>query len=265
VDGDGELVLAVRAPAPPEGPLSDAIEAIVGCLGRLSSAERRPVGSGEEHRELLRRLFEVTEEEQKRMSAEIHDRLGAHFFDFYYGLRQCQEIVGDLEPSAAAILADLVEKARLCAREVRALTDELRPAALDDFGFAEALAELLSHLDRTGELRVELAVDPETPRPAPETAVALYRIAREAVLNARKHACARRLRVRFGRDGRGGLELRIADDGVGFDPDVRVPDGHGLLCMRERAAAIGGSVRIESGAGAGTAVVIVVPDADGGS
>ena len=262
-NGDGSLVLAVRGAAPPEGRLSVAIETIARCLGSLAEAERRADASREEYRRLLRRLFDVTEEEQKRISAEIHDQLGARFFDFYYGLRQCQEIVGDLEPSAAAILSDLVEKARICAREVRALTDELRPPALDDFGFAEALAEFLNHLDRDGELAVELSLEPGAPRPAPGTGVALYRIAREAILNARKHACARRLRVSLGRDGRGGLELRIADDGVGFDPAARIPNGHGILCMRERAAVFGGSVRIESAAGTGTTVVVVVPETGG--
>jgi signal transduction histidine kinase len=102
------------------------------------------------------------------------------------------------------------------------------------------------------------------PRPLAEEE-ALYRIAQEALSNATKHARASRVRLRLAAEGSSTV-LEVSDDGGGFGSTVEHTGEHavqagglGLLTMRERATAIGGSIRIESTTGTGTTVEVTVP------
>jgi len=211
-------------------------------------------------RELLWQLIEVQEEERKRIAGEIHDRMGSRFFEFYYGVRQCQEILGDRDPETGAALARLVEGARDCASEIRDLINELRPSVLDDFGFVEALKEHIAHLQAGGEFEVSLRLDEAISQmPSPTANIALFRAFQEAVMNARKHSSARQLWIEFTEQPKGIFRLTIRDDGIGFDPG-NSPKGHyGLLYMKERIEACGGKLRIHSTPGDGTEIQVVVP------
>jgi signal transduction histidine kinase len=93
---------------------------------------------------------------------------------------------------------------------------------------------------------------------APEIEEHLYRLALEALNNALKHAGASRLAVGLAAAG-GEFRLTVQDDGVGFDPDVARPGHMGLTTMRERAAAVGGRLAIDSAPGRGTRVEVTVP------
>jgi len=81
----------------------------------------------------------------------------------------------------------------------------------------------------------------------------LWRIAKEAVINAERHAKAHSLRITWRCDG-GSAELHVSDDGTGFQPGAARPDSYGLLGMKERATSIGASLDIDSVAGIGTTV-----------
>jgi signal transduction histidine kinase len=104
-------------------------------------------------------------------------------------------------------------------------------------------------------MRLRLGSEPEVPAPTKE---ALYRVAQEALHNAAKHARARTLDLVLD-VGQGGVELCVADDGRGFDPHADFPGHLGLRFMRERAAAVGGTLEIESAPGAGTRLSVRVP------
>lgn len=215
-------------------------------------------------RELLWQLIEVQEEERKRIAGEIHDRMGRRFFEFYYGVRQCQEILGDRDPETSAALARLVEGARDCASEIRDLINELRPSVLDDFGFVEALKEHIAHLQAGGEFEVSLRLDEAISQMLSPTAnIALFRAFQEAIMNARKHSSARRLWIEFTEQPKGLFRLTIRDDGRGFDPE-KSPKGHyGLLYMKERIEACGGILRVYSAPGEGAEIQVVFPGKQG--
>jgi signal transduction histidine kinase len=91
-----------------------------------------------------------------------------------------------------------------------------------------------------------------------QTEEGLYRITLEALNNALKHADAREILVLLNFDG-ASLHLEVRDDGVGFDPQSTVMSGLGLPTMQERAAALGGSLNIESAVGEGTCISVEVP------
>ena len=195
-----------------------------------------------------------------RIAGELHDRMGARFFELYYGIDRARTAIGDGQPEAAKHLTRLGADARACGDEIRELMNELRPTVLDDFGVSEALREYGVLLQAQEELAVRLAIDPGANAARSETNVALFRIAQEAVLNARKHADARELDISLTRDpAEDRIVLSVRDDGCGFDVRAPTRGRLGLLTMRERAEACGGTLEIDSAPGRGTHLRAVVP------
>lgn len=208
-------------------------------------------------RALLGRYFSLTEEQRKQFAGELHDRMGGQLFTIQQRLDQlaAQE---QAHPARRAELARLATSVRACAADVRNLMNDLRPTVLDDFGLWEALRE---HLARSADelpFTVSLAIDAELERWRSPHEALLFRLLQEAVLNVRKHAGARHVRI-AGRRHDASVILTVADDGQGFAP-VAVTSGHyGLLTMRERAEAIGGSCDVDSTPGRGTTVRVIIP------
>ncbi len=144
-------------------------------------------------------------------------------------------------------------------QDVRHITENLRPAAIDELGLSGALAALADR-SSTPDLRVRVAVD-DLPPVAAAVEVALYRIAAEAMANAVRHARAHRVDVHVRREG-ADVTLTVADDGVGIDggtgtrpvadpvagPVAGAPGtGLGLASMRARAEELGGTLTVTGG------------------
>jgi signal transduction histidine kinase len=181
-----------------------------------------------------------------------------------------QELIGlDMILSAArnesdgTRAGDLIDEARdLVSRNVRALRDEiveLGPYAFQEVSFATAIENCLPVWQRRYGIQMRLAIeDIDLP---PEMAGDLFRIAQEAVVNAGRHAEATRVELSLRTVG-GQIELRVADDGQGFDRTSAFagPEpGHlGLASMRERAELMDGKLEIES-SDRGTRVLVLAP------
>ncbi len=160
---------------------------------------------------------------------------------------------------AAGQLAEMEALAAATIDDLRRLTRDLRPSYLDDLGLVPAL-ELLAR-DATTELDipVEFMSIGEPRRARPETELAFYRIAQEALRNAGRHARANRIAVALDFTPEQ-MTLTVRDDGVGFDPAGAAAlslGGHfGLLGARERAEAVGARLVVESAVGQGTKIVV---------
>ncbi len=142
---------------------------------------------------------------------------------------------------------------------MRLLLLELRSDGTEEMTLPTLVQLLLNAMHtRAGvPLRLDIAGDEDSWSLVPqEVKQAFYRMTQEGVTNAVKYASASRILVRLRRGRWGSLHMEIEDDGVGFDTDTIVPGHFGLAMMRERATAVGASVRIESEAGQGTRVVI---------
>ena len=145
-------------------------------------------------------------------------------------------------------------------RQVRDVMADLRPPALDDYGL---LAALRTHADAlSGRLGVPVVVTGQEPEPrlSPATETALFRIAQEALNNVSKHARASNVEIHLTAVN-GRAELSVTDDGVGFDaPPSSSPQRAtwGLKTMRERAEAVGATLRIEPAPAGGTRVLVAV-------
>jgi signal transduction histidine kinase len=201
-------------------------------------------------RERLRDSIEAGEKARRRWARELHDEtlqgLGG------LGMLLSSALAAGDDAGLRRAVAQAVEQSAHEVRTLRGLIAELRPAALDDLGLGEAIESLA---ERTG-LAVRTEIELEARLPA-ETESTVYRIAQEALTNVVKHAEARAVLIRVGRDD-GRIEVLVRDDGRGFDPDARC-QGLGLVGMRERVALAGGRLSITSCPGGPSTVEALIP------
>ncbi len=195
---------------------------------------------------------EATSAERGRLARDLHDAVTQTLFSASLIADVLPRVWERVPAEGRSCLNDLRRLTRGALAEMRALLLELRPAAL-----VEAKLDcLLRHLAEAAAERARIAVAlsiAEPPSLPCDVKIALYRIAQEALNNAARHARASRVEVAL-RALPQGVELRVADDGRGFDP-TRVSSEHlGLGIMRERADAIGAQFTIESGRERGTLV-----------
>jgi signal transduction histidine kinase len=209
-------------------------------------------------RALLSRLVRAQEDERQRIAGEVHDDSVQIMTAVAMRLHLVRQKLTDPDELAA------MEKLELSVQEaigrLRQLLFELRPASLDRDGLAAAIAEYGQQRlkDDPVSFRVDRSLENEPPF---EARTILYRVAQEAINNAKKHAEARTVSVSLTeRDG--GIEINVRDDGVGFDtvPGTQPVPGHlGILSMSERVEMAGGTVQIESSPGVGTTLRCWLP------
>jgi PAS domain S-box-containing protein len=212
----------------------------------------------EQRRALLTRLVDAQDAERSRIAADVHDdpvqALAA--VDLRLGLLRTQ--LNDRAPDLLPNLDRLKATVLGATDRLRALLFDLEPPDLSN-GLAGALTRAAGELFENTDVRWSVDGQDEPDVPDATRAVA-YRIGREALINARKHAGASEVRVTVSGSG-GGLEVRIIDDGVGLGPDpVQSPRGHrGLLNMEDRAAVAGGRLDLRNRQPTGVAVTLWLP------
>lgn len=220
-------------------------------------------GQTRELRQLAQHLGRALEAERARISRELHDELGQELTALRYELRFARQ---RFEQDPASIRANLANLEELLSRTTvtsRGIVTDLRPRILDDLGLcaaAEWLAERTQ--ERTGQpctLRLE---GKEPAGLDGEVSIAAFRVLQESLTNAARHASARRIEVSLSFQA-GAVELSICDDGVGIGAADGHSSGMGLLGMRERARALGGTLRVLPREGGGTRVHCVLPVSQG--
>ena len=155
----------------------------------------------EERRASMRRVLSAQEAERRRIAQELHDQIGQNLTAVVLELKRLQ---GRVEPGGAETLADAQELARESLEDLRRISYELRPVALDDLGLASALESLCGSVARRTGFDVRCEIDPTLPPLAPEVELAVYRVTQEALTNAVRHSgCSQRARERGHEAGRG--------------------------------------------------------------
>jgi signal transduction histidine kinase len=246
--GAGDLSARSEERSPDEiGELARAIDAMASEL-KARDTERA---------QLLAAVVEASEEERRRIAGDVHDDSIQVMSAQVMNLQLLRRRVDD--PELKARIAELEESGRAATARLRDLVFELHSPTLEEHGLTAALETLLDRafegVDVATEVTSTLTADP--PLPIGSTA---YRIAQEAVRNARQHAHPTRVAIEVARE-RSDLVMHVIDDGVGFDPvSVDERPGHlGLRGMRERAAAVGGTITIDAAPGTGTTIVCRLP------
>jgi two-component system, chemotaxis family, CheB/CheR fusion protein len=211
---------------------------------------------------LLRQIVRAQEDERRRIARDIHDQVGQQMTALRLNLAAIdQGYGGDGE------IREKLNQTKAIAERLDADVDflawELRPAALDDIGVAEAMDSFVRQWSRYSGVEAQFhttGLDRE--RLSPETETNLYRIMQEALNNTMKYAQASRVDVLLERrDSQ--VVLIVEDNGAGFNPNAEIGDedhkGMGLVGMRERAALVGGTLQIESRPKKGTTIFVRVP------
>ncbi len=211
---------------------------------------------------LSRRLVEAQESERRNIARELHDEAGQALASLRIGLRLLEREV-DEGGSVTRRVAELMKRTDAVIDGLRRLAADLRPASLDHLGLEAALRQYSRSAASKFGLEVRFKARGFTGKRLPAVVeTALYRVVQEAMTNVVRHAGATRVDILAERRG-DRVMVMVEDDGVGFEPG-RVQRGNhfGLLGMRERAEALGGTLAVESTPGAGSTVVVEVPSAD---
>ena len=207
-------------------------------------------------RDTVRRVVEAQELERRGLARELHDETGQALASILLGLKAIRAAGDPAEAERAeAEVRDLVVHAL---QDVRRLSVELRPTALDDFGLVPALERLASTFEERSGIRTAVEARLGTERFAAEVETVLYRLVQEALTNVVKHAGADNVSIVLTRRD-GAIGAVVEDDGQGFVPDDARDEALGLIGMRERIALVGGTLAVESTPGAGTTLVAHVP------
>ena len=214
-------------------------------------------------RDLTHRVVQVQEAERGRLALELHDTITQMLCGV---LVRSQTLVNKLparNKPAKREAKTLHEIIRRTVEEVERISRNLRPSVLDHLGLVAGLHDTSTEFaDRTG-VSVKMVCVQLTARLPADTELALYRILQETLQNVEKHARARHVTVNLTKPD-GFVQLTINDDGIGFDPDhhparQKGKGGFGLLGMRERAAFVGGILKVKSVRRSGTEIEIRIP------
>jgi len=203
---------------------------------------------------LTRRLVEVEEAERRRIARELHDRVGQNLSALNINLDLALGAITGASPLRRR-LEDSVSLVDATLQSIENVMAELRPPLLDEYGLGAALGWYAEEFSRRTGIAVVLRDGKDAAADLrPEAAVALFRIAQEALNNVAKHAGAKQVRVELACEAEE-IVLRVADDGAGFDPAAAARGKRwGMNTMRERAEAAGGRLEVDSAPGEGTIV-----------
>ena len=209
---------------------------------------------------LTRRLVQAEEAERRRLARELHDRVGQSLSALNINLDIISRESHALTPALRQRLDDSLGLVDNTLQSIENVMAELRPPLLDEYGLGAALGWHAEEFSRRTGVKVAVADrDPAGSKNArPEAAVALFRIAQEALNNVLKHAKAANVRLEVSATDEE-LILDVQDDGQGFDPATARRGRWGMTTMRERAEAAGGQLHIASSPGEGTRIHARVP------
>lgn len=254
-------------PGPPEPVEATAIDEIAKRVEQISARNEllieRMFESEQRFRSLAKAVWKVQEEERRRLARELHDGIGQTLTALVNRLKRSQPAGG-----GSSSAEDPLHIAEIALKDVRELSRLLRPPVLDDLGLKAGLHWLARIMREQTGLSVAIEWRGEDARLDPELETLIFRVAQEALNNVLKHSgrCEARLSARRHADR---VEFEVTDSGRGFDmgkvlsPAGAAP-GLGLRGIRDRVELFSGQFTVESTAGRGTRLCVVVPLPEGG-
>jgi len=225
-------------------------------IDRLAHSFQRILQRVDDERKRSGKLvLRAQEEERRRVARDLHDEVNQALTAI---LLRLEALSQDTAPERAAELAELKRLVSQAMDELLNLARQLRPTALDDHGLLPAIeAQMRGFAERTG-IDARLDASGDTAELDEEKQTVIYRVAQEALANAGRHAHAKHVEVSLA-VAEHAAELRVRDDGVGFDPVSARGGGLGLEGMAERARLVGGELDVRSSPRSGTELTLRVP------
>ncbi len=206
--------------------------------------------------QLLRHATSAQEAERKRIARELHDETGQALTSILLRLKILQEetdidVIHDRLNGLRYLTSQTLE-------EVRRLSMDLRPTALDDLGLVPAIRWYVQQAAERSGLEMTFTTSATLTRLSPEMEIILYRAVQEGLTNVMRHANARHAYVSLEQSA-DCVRLMVTDDGIGMTLGSQRGNGLGLAGMRERVMMAGGTVRIDAQEGIGTRILIELP------
>lgn len=207
--------------------------------------------------ELTHHLQTAREDERNRLARNLHDELGALLTSAKLDAARIRSRLAGTAPEALERLAHLVETLNSSIALGRRIIEDLRPSTLGNLGLLATLEILAREFSEHSGIAVHCTLAPANLQPSAELMV--YRLAQEAITNIIKYAQANQVWIELAaRDGQ--VEVSVRDDGVGFDSQLVRGGAYGLLGMRFRVEAEGGSLTVLSAPGKGTELKAILPE-----
>lgn len=225
-------------------------------------AKRALVASYAQLRNLTKKLITAQEEERTRIARDLQDELGQRVASFSIALSQVKRVVTDQDAPVREELAALQRQAATLSADLRDLSHDLHPGALEHLGLLAALRAHCDDFSAENGVQTQLCIAAgwrDVPQP---TQLCLYRVAQEALRNVAQHAQARQVQVTLDRQERH-VVMQVADDGRGFECQSNAGrSGLGLVSLRERVRMLGGRLDIRAAPSVGTTLIVTLPDGD---
>lgn len=234
-------------------PLCGMVGYALAALARSTTERAATLAQLRQAQDQLRRV--AVDEERRRLGRDLHDSVKQQVFAATMQLGAAKALLPDHPQRALGAIERAEQAARSAGSELNVVINELRPADLDQ-GLPTALDELATQWSRQLGTTIVRDIDERVQVPD-DTGLALIRVAQEALANVGRHAAAAQVRLTLSGSA-AGIDLTIADDGSGFDPD-QCRTGVGVSSMRERLAALAGTLEITSSPGDGTAISAHLP------
>lgn len=212
--------------------------------------------------QLARHLQTVREDERGRLARDLHDELGALLTSAKLDAARIRSRLGGQAPDALERLAHLVATLDQVIALKRRIAEDLRPSALVHLGLMATLEILAREFRARSGLAVHCDLQPVAL--SADAELTMYRLVQESINNLTKHAHAAQVWLQM-RPRDGGVEVSVRDDGVGFDTGALPITSHGLLGMRFRVEAEGGTLALASSPGTGTRVTAWLPGSHQGN
>jgi signal transduction histidine kinase len=251
------LFMYLRQTATLDRALEHEAQRIAGERDRL---EQEVAARTAQLKELAQHLQTIREDERSRLARELHDELGALLTAAKLDVARLKSRLGSTASAdAAERLQHLNDSLNGGIALKRRIIEDLRPSSLSNLGLVAALEILLREFSARSEIKVVEQLAPVNVSPAAQ--LTIYRLVQEALTNVVKYAKASEVVVTLERSSEGGARISVRDNGVGFDASEPKLARHGLIGMRYRVEADGGTMRLDSAPGRGTVIEATLPPA----
>lgn len=236
----------------------------------LETAMSQAMDADAQRRRLLAQSNALLEQERQQIALEIHDHLNASLIGVQFEADKITDIAEKLSSHDGEELQRIANQIRKTISELyaaaRAIVKQLRPEVVDTLGLKGAVEGMVRDYDGLhSDCHYTSRAEADFPRLRGDLAMTAYRVIQEALTNIAKHASATRARVTLAPGSNNDtVRITVSDNGRGFDErTAAAARGLGLIGMRERVAAAGGTLNVTSSPGAGTKITIDLPLAHG--
>jgi two-component system, NarL family, sensor histidine kinase UhpB len=227
------------------------------------AAESRLAEALAENQRLALQYVDMQEQERKTLAHDLHDELGQYVNAIKLDAVTIRDTAGPGPVHAAARV--LIVNVDRVYSVLRGLIRRLRPVGFDDLGVLAALEHCVNEWrPRLPAAQIDMSCAPELESLDEARRLVIFRLVQESLTNIARHSAATQVQIQIAPSAKQGIEVLIADNGVGTD--LSLPrSGLGLVGMRERVAALGGAITLASSRGAGFRVMAFVPTANPGA